>query len=188
MLADGLLGELPDHEELPFEGRGHHATTVNINLSDDRHRLPGDAADDALVDGDVTPADDALALLDDGPLDRGFAGGAGTRFLGEKDHPDPIPPAARHLPAVTQAFSFEEAVRQLHEDTGPVSGFRVRACGTAMLHPVQHFQGLLDDRAVFFTSDICDKADATSVVFGLGAVKAPGVRCREWHGLVLARS
>ncbi len=63
-------------------------------------------------------------------------------------------------------------MRDLHQNACTVAGQRVGAHGPAVLQVEQHCEAVPHDLVAFFTLDVRDKAEAASVVFLGGLIKA----------------
>ena len=63
------------------------------------------------------------------------------------------------------AFSLEETVWNLQQDTGAVAGIDLATAGAAMLQVLEDGQGLADDGVRLAPMHVDHKADAAGIVF-----------------------
>ena len=136
-LLGGQVGDPPDHVQLALEGvlvvlarpGGAHE-----QLADDRPAGAGHAPGLLRRDGDVTPAEQALAHLGDGVLEQLFQAPPGSVLGRQEAHQHAVGARRREL---ERGHRPEQLVGHLHQDPGPVARARVRARGTAMLQVLQ---------------------------------------------------
>ena len=171
-LADAVLHPLADDEELALEGRGDHPAPPDVDLAQHRGRAAGEPPELPGIDRHVAPAEDPLALglgdLGEHPL----AGGARGRVGWEEDLAHAVAAAWRHLEAQAQALALEEAVRQLEENAGAVTGARVGTACRPVRQPLQDVETLLDDGARFLPSEVGHEAEPAGVVLHRWLVEA----------------
>ena len=67
---------------------------------------------------------------------------------------------AQHL-----AFPDKKVMGNLHQNTGPVAAFLVRAFCAAMIQVFQNLQGIVDNAVGFFPFNIHNKPDTAGVMF-----------------------
>ena len=129
----GELGHAADDVQLPLEGvlvgrelgRG-----ADDELADARRVDVGARADVAVVDRDVPPGEDALALGLDGVDQELLELGPARVVLREEADADAVLPGRRQVVADERP---DEPVRHLQQDPGAVAGLRVGAGGAAVL-------------------------------------------------------
>ena len=182
LLAGGDLGHPADHVELALErvlvrrqlaGRGHDEV-----LDVRRVQVCGDA-DVVLVDGHVAPADDALALGDDGVDQELLERFAALAVARQEADADAVGAGRRE---VLLDDSTDEVVGQLEQDPGAVAGVRVGARGAAMLEVLER-----DDRALHglvrrHAVELGDHRDAAGVVLVGRVVEADPAGGSFRHG------
>ena len=162
--AGGDLGHAADHVELALErvlvgrqlvGRGHD------ELLDVGRVEVGRDADVVLVDRHVAPADDALALGDDGVLEQLLELLAALLLAREEADADAVGAGRRQ---VLVDHAADELVGQLEQDSSAVAGVRVRARGPAVLEVLERDDRAYDGLVGPGSIELGDHGDATGVV------------------------
>ena len=173
-VPDHVVGPFADDVELALEsvGVGAVAALPNEDLADDRFDGLDAFAETAVVDGDVAPAEQVLALV----LDRAFDGPDADvdvgNFLRQEDHADRVFAGFRQLEAQGFRFAAEKTVRELDQDAGAVTGQRIGADRAAVVQIDENLDALANDLMRLAVLDIGDKADTAAVMFVLWVVQA----------------
>jgi hypothetical protein len=113
-LADAVLDDLANDEQLALERARRQAAPRHVDLPKYRRDFAGGAAGLGFVDRDIAPADEALAFLGDDLRDDGLASGARRVVSRQEQLADAVAAPARHVEPELEPFALEEAVRQLH--------------------------------------------------------------------------
>ncbi len=165
----GELGHAPDDVQLPFEGVALEPVRAHDELADARHRGARRPADVGVVEGDVAPADQLLALGGDRNLD-GLAAlaeaGANAVF------------ACRRQPLAD--LPAEERIRDLDEDPGAVARVGIRAGGAPVLEVREGDERPLHRLVARHAVQPRDERDAAGVVLE-GRVIQTGLTVRQGH-------
>ena len=164
----GELGDAPDDVQLPLERVALEALGRHDELADARHRRARGAADVRVVDGDVAPADEPLALLLDGGLDR-LAAVSEAR-----------PDAVRARRRKARDLAAEERVRDLDEDARAVARVLVRPGSAPVLEVRERDERPLDRLVARNGVQARDEGDAAGVVLERGVVQT-GLTVRQGH-------
>ena len=169
--AGGQLGDPADHVELALErvgvlgqlgGRGHH------ELLDVRREPVGGDPDVVLLDRDVAPADDALALGLDRLGEQALELVPALLLLREEADGDAVLPGGRQVGADDAA---QQLVGELHEDAGAVARVRVGARGAAVLEVLEGGDRPPDRLVGRLAAQPRDERDAAGVVLVCGVVQ-----------------
>ena len=176
----GQLGHAPDHVELALEGvlvvrevalgRDHELLDVG------RVEVGGDA-DVVLVDRDVAPADDALALVADLLLEQRLELGAAVLVLRQEADADAVGARRRQVLADQAPHQL---VGHLEQDPGAVAGVRVRSRRPAVLEVLQRHDRPLDGLVRGLAAQARHEGDAAGVVLVCRVVEADRTG-RPWH-------
>ncbi len=183
--ADGVAGGLADDVELPLEGVAVElaAARAHEHLPDHRHRALRGVAERGGVDRHFAPAEERLALVDDGPLDLAHAGRARRRVLRQEHHAHAVGAGLGELHLQLGHLLAEEAVGDLHEDARAVAVQRVRARGAPVREVVEDREPVRHDVVGLLPLDVRDEAHAARVVLVAGVIEALGARqpSRDLH-------
>jgi hypothetical protein len=125
-----------------------------------------------LVDGDVAPAEHALALDADVELEQLLDLAAVDLVARQEAHADAVAPGPGQLEIDGRA---EEGVRQLEQEPGAVSGAHVGALGPAVLEVVERLERLVDDVVARNVVQPRDHRDTAGVVLVPRVVQAVGL-------------
>ena len=96
---------------------------------------------------------------------------AGFTGIGIGRHEDVAHPVLAFLGQIDLFFSHhlaQELVGDLHEDTRTITGVRIGAAGTPVIHVFVHCQGLDDYVVGALALEMSDEADAAGVFFARG--------------------
>ncbi len=164
-----MAGALADDIELSFKVvPGQVVAGGNEQLLDVRFAITGGRPHvgfDRLL-RDLSPADQALALLGNDLLD-GFLALLAFSHVGGQEH-DTRAVLTRFRQVRLQIFFGDfgqEFVRQSREDPGTVTRVRLGAASAAMLHVLQNDIGILDNLVASFAFNVCDETNSTTVFF-----------------------
>jgi hypothetical protein len=93
-----------------------------------------------------------------------------TRFvrLGEEDHTDGVGTTLGQFEA---SFLAEKCIGDLHEQTSPVTRFRISAYSPTVSEALEDRQTLADNLVTLLTLNMSNETDATGVVFVCRVVK-----------------
>ncbi len=165
------LADPPDHVELALErvlvvGAG---AGLDEQLADVGTGLVGGDADLVGTDGDVAPAEHALALDPDVALQQVLDLGPLRRVLRQEAHADGVAAGRRQLEVHDRA---QERVRHLDEDPGPVARSRVRSRCPPMVEVLERGQRALDRLVARIVVQPRDQCDAAGIVLVPGVVEA----------------
>jgi hypothetical protein len=138
--------------------------------------LPGAGPAGGLLDGDIAPAEDRQPLVGGEIGDLGDSKGPFLRSDGEKGQAGGV---TARLGQREPSDLAEERVGQLREDSGTVTGVRVRAGRAAVLQVTKNAQGTGHHIVAAPRGQVCDKPDAAGVVLETAVVKS--VRCGRHH-------
>jgi len=125
-----------------------------------------------LIDGDISPTQDALVFLFRHLVENCFAGGACNWVLRKKNLSHPVAAAPGHVEAKPQSLPLEEAVGQLQENSRSVGSLWVCPTGRAVAQAVENAERVFDDGAGLLAADVYDKAHTTGVVFRRWLIQA----------------
>ena len=187
--AGGELGDAADHVELALEGvlvgLALRRPGRDHELLDVGREVVGGDADVVLVDRDVAPADDALALGLDRARQQRLELGAPLVVLGQEADGDAVAAGRRELFADDAA---QQLVGELDQDAGAVAGVGVGARCSAVLEVLQRDDRALHGLVAGDTVKARDHGDATGVVFIAGVVQADRhCRSRAMHDVLPVR-
>ncbi len=90
----------------------------------------------------------------------------------QEHHPHPIVPWLRQLQANPITGMLQKRMRDLQQDTGPITGIVLTPAGATMVQVLQHRESLLHDLVRLLTLNVHDKADTTGIVLIAGVVEA----------------
>ena len=130
------------------------------------------------VDGDVAPAEHALALDADVELEQRLELLAAVVVLRQEADRDGVAAGVGQLEVDVRA---EELVRQLQQHPGAVAGARVGAGRAAVLEVLDRLQTLLDDLVDGNVVQACDERHAARIVLVAGVVEAVGLWRQGLH-------
>ncbi len=137
-----VLDPLADDERLAVEVDAGGAGGVGDHeVGEGRHRGAGRGAEAGRVDGDVAPPDDVESLVGDDRLDRRPRLLGGDVVVGKERHPDGVGAGRREVDALVPEDAAQEAVGDLDEDPGAVTGVRLGARGPAVLEVGERQRG-----------------------------------------------
>ncbi len=173
--ADGELDDAPDDVELALEGVLvvlEAGTRLDEELADVRARGVGGVADVVLVDRHVAPAEDALALDADVELEQLLDLAAMALVARQEADAHAVAPGLGQLEVDARA---EEAVRQLHQQSGAVAGADVGPLGSPVLEVVERLERLDHDVVARDVVEAGDHGDAAGVVLVPRVVQAVGL-------------
>ncbi len=125
-----------------------------------------------LVDRDVAPAEDDLALGADVALDELLDLLAVRRVVGQEAHADPVAP---RLGQLELGDAPEEGVGKLGEDPRAVARAHVGALRAAVLQVVEGLERANHDLVARLVVEARDHRDAAGVVFEPRVVETVGV-------------
>ena len=154
LVGDALV--LGAHEELP------HARARPVRRRTDL----------LLVERQIAPAQDLLALDADVQLEQRLDLRAHRRVRRQKAHRDAVGAGRRKVEVDLLA---QERVGHLREDPGAVAGLGVGARRATVLEVLQRHERLVDDLARRLVVEACDERNATRVVLVPGVVQAVGL-------------
>ena len=172
-IADRFLRHLSDNEELSLEILLVLDALAAADKDLPHHRLgfPRQRADDFVVDGQVAPAQQQLALLPDDVLEQGDTPPARFGILRKKNQARAIFLNAGQLDADLAALAREKIVRHLHEDARAVSGLFVAPARAAVREVDEDLQGLVNDIVGFCALQVADEAHAAGVALVARVIK-----------------
>ena len=140
-------------------------------------------AEVVVVDGNVAPADQGLALLDDHFFDDLFDQGARRAVARHEELADRIMAGRGQRQAEPVAFGREEGMRNLDENAAAVAELGVGAGRPAMVEVDENLQALLQDVVRLAVAKVGDETDAAGIVLPCGVVKALAARQKRiGHG------
>jgi hypothetical protein len=112
-------------------------------------------------------------LLGDDLGEGAFAGGALFGIGGEEDEAGAVAAIfGKGDVGVALGDLDEEVVGESGEDAGAVTGVDFATAGAAVVHVLEHGEGVADDVVGFFALDVGDEANAAGVVLEPGIVEA----------------
>ena len=178
--AGGQLGHAADHVELALEGvvvlrqlaLGRDDQVLDVG----RVEVGGDA-DVVLVDRDVAPADDLLALVGHRLLEQRLELRATVFVLRQEADAHAVCPTLRQRVADDAAH---ELVGHLEQDPGTVAGVRVRPGGAAVLQVLERHDGPLHRLVRRLAAQTRHESDAAGIVLVTRVVEADRTG-RSWH-------
>src|SRR5204863_5044470 len=101
-----------------------------------------------------------------------FALGAMGAVLWQEHHSDAVFAWWWQSDAGLLCDQFQEGVRGLNEDAGPIAGIGLATAGAAMVQIRENLQSLLDDRVRLRPFDVDNKTDAARFVLELRVIEA----------------
>ena len=176
--VDGVLHPLAQHEGAPLERHGVDvgAGRRNEQLLNERHGALGDQAQVAGVGRDGAPTQHRQPLLGG----RVRHDGTGFRRVvgvgGQEDDADGVTAGVGQREPGRLGGAGEEAVRDLHQDAGAVSGVDLGAGGATVGQALQDGEAAIDDVVVRTAVEIGHHADTAGVVLVCRVVEASGHR------------
>ncbi len=182
----GELADAADDVQLALEGVliGLEARAgLDDELAHDRPRRVGGLADVLQVDGDVAPAEHALALDARVELQQRLELRAALGILGQEADGDAVAPGLGQLEVHVRA---KERMRHLQQHPGAVTGARVGARRAAVLEVLDGLQPLLDDLVDGDVVQPRDERDTARVVLVARVVEAVGLWRQGSHAHVSA--
>ena len=167
----GAVQPAPDDVKLPLESRPVPTPTPHEELPDARHDTARHPAHGLGHDGHVPETEKLLAFLgadlrEPATTIRSF----GVSRL--EEHPHAIASRFREVYAQSLAFPAEEAVRDLGQNTGPVTSLGVAARRPPVLQVVQNLETLLDRLARPTPVEPRYEPEPASIVLVYGVVKS----------------
>ena len=99
----------------------------------------------------------------------------------QEDHTDTVFADGRQFDALTCHFFTIELIRNLDQDTGPITLQGIGTHSAAVIDILQDQQTLLDDAMTFLAFDMGDKTYAASIVLVGGVVHSLLLRCSLFH-------
>ena len=176
------LADAADDVELALEGVLvvlEAGARLDDELAHDRPRPVGRLADVLRVDGDVAPAEHALALDADVELEHRLELVAPPLVGRQEAHRDAIAAAVGQLEVHLRA---EERVGHLQEHPGAVAGAGVGPRGPAVLEVLDGAQPHVDDVVRRHVVEAGDERHATGIVLVARVVEASGLCGRGLRG------
>jgi hypothetical protein len=134
------------------------------HLRDDRARRARRFTDRSIVDRQCTPAEHLEVLFAGDLLDQLSKTFALVLRVRQEDEPGAVFPGRRQGDAERRRDLSEEAIGNLDEDAGAVTGVGLAAARAAVQQVDQHLQPLLDDAVRAPSLDVDDEADTARVV------------------------
>ncbi len=172
--ADRVAGGLAHDVELALERVAIEAAAprADEHLADHGHGAPRGLAQRGVVHRHVAPAEQRLALVDDGALDLAHAGRLGGAVARQEDHADAVGSRLGQLRPAPGHLLAEERVGNLHQQPGAVAVQRIGAGGAAVAQVVEDGEALLHDFVRLAALDVRDEAHAARVVLVARVVEA----------------
>ena len=170
---DFIGGPFADYEKFPLERQviGELRVAADEHLPHERLGRAGGFAERGIFGGEITPADDVLALLGDDFAENLFAlaafGGVGR----EKDDAGAVLFLGGQVDVRGRADLLQKGVRHLHEYARAVAGVGLATARAPVVEVKQDGDGLPDDFMGLPALDVDDKSHAARVVFKLRVVK-----------------
>ena len=112
----------------------------------------------------IAPAQQHLAFGLDRTLQLLLAGQPGGMFLGQEDHAHPVFAGRGQLDALQRHLLAVQRIRQLQQDTGPVTHQFVSAHCAPMVEIFENLQTLLNDCMRLVPLDVRHKTHAARIV------------------------
>jgi hypothetical protein len=129
-------------------------------------------AHQAIVGGQVPPAEERLPLLLDDLLHQRFDRGARRGVPRHEDRANAVFAFRRQRHAEPLRFLAEKLVGNLDQDAGAVAGVDLAAARAAVQQVDEHLERLADDGVRAHALDVDDKADAAGVAFERRVIEA----------------
>ena len=126
------------------------------------------------VDRNLAPAEHLLALAGDDRLDLGGRVLARLELGRQEADADAVRAPRREIDPRARELLAQEAVGDLEEDAGAVSGLGIGALGAAVLHVVERDERLPDHLVRRGRAQARDERDAAGIVLVGRVVQAPG--------------
>ncbi len=170
---DEVFGALSDEVESSVEVGliEEGGTGGDEHLSDEGFGATRGWAEDFAVNGDIAPAENDEVVVAGGLFEDFLAFASGVWVSGQEGHSDGVLSWWGEGDAEFFGFSAEEAVGCSDEDAGAVAAVGFGADGAAVVHILEHEEGVGDDFVGGFALDVADEADATGFVFEAGVVE-----------------
>ncbi len=162
-----LLGEgpsldvLPSEEEVPFDLVLVETRHLDDDLLDERHGSSSPVAEHGRVGGNRSPCEDLHVLERQSAVDQPSRLHSTFGWQEDAHHREPV--ASGRLDTASSQFPLEEPVRQLREDSGPVSG-SISCLGAPMVQATEAVHAEPQDSVGGLAVSRREEADATSVV------------------------
>jgi len=169
-----MFDTFANDEQFALEGIlvGHAGAAANEHLAHDRFDGARGIGDIGVVTRHVAPAQQGLCFFMDDTGDDRFAGDAAILGLRQKDDAAGIVTGSRQLDVESCGFLAQEGIRHLQQDASTVAQLGVITGGAAVCQVGKNLQTLADNLVTLLAFDVCDKADATGIMFVAWAVQA----------------
>ncbi len=130
-----FFDSLPDEIEFSFEpgSRLDIGISLDEHLLEDRFNRFRRIADGRVIGRHQAPSEESLSRASDGRFDDFLAPALRVRIARKADHSDAVSSRRRKMEAQFLAFSLQELMRNLHQDSGTVSRVRFATFRSAML-------------------------------------------------------
>ena len=171
-LAQLNVGLFADHIELPLEGVRIRRSLPPANEQLTNHRFDRlhTLAEARRVDRDVAPAEQRLSLANHQFHQEVLADHTIHGILRKEHHADAVVTGRRQFDALVRQLGTEEAVRNLEQHAGAISGEWVGADRTAMSEVGEHRQALRKDLIALAALDIGHEPDSAGIMIEPGVV------------------
>ena len=140
----------------------------NEDLPEDRHRHQRRRSEDRFVDRHLTPTEHVETFCLENALDLSGRGIRHGRVLGEECHAGGVGAGLRQIEG---HHVSEEAIRNLDQDAGAITGIDVGAACTAVLEVAERTDRLGDDLVALATVHVAHEIEPARVVFIPGVVE-----------------
>ena len=166
VVADPCGDAFANHIEFAFEvdGAGDVRAFLDEDLLDERFVAAGGFAEDFAACGDRAPAEEFLAFLMDDMFEHLHGGFALAGFGGNENEARAVGAFGWKLDALFGHFLAQKFVGHLDENAGAVTGGRIRAAGTAVVHLRVHRERLDDDVVRALAFEVGDESDAAAIL------------------------
>ncbi len=173
-VADGILSAPADDIKLALEGHVLRQSVVppDEHLAHQRFARPRGLAHRRIVGGNRAPSQDLLSFLGHDLAKELLAFGLLRTLRRQKDHADPVGPGAGQRNPPLPSDQFQELVRRLDEDAGPVARIGLAAARAPVVQVQQRLKRLPDDAMRPAALDIDDETDSAGFVLELRVIKA----------------
>ena len=172
---DAVGGFLADDVEFPLQGVLHHhvRAAADEDLTDHRGSRPhGVTHLHMVIDRDIAPAENDLALRLHDTLNLRLARRAARGLLREEDHADTVVTGGRERHALLRELLSVIAIGDLNQDTGTVAAEGVRPDRAAVIQVMQDEERVLNHLMRDAALDIRDETNAAGVVLCLRCVQS----------------